>query len=283
MLNAHVAQQLSTLRAAGGGVDLGPCRAGYGDRGLPDATGSGVDQHLVAGPDAGQVVQPVPGGGVRGGHRRGLGVGHAHWQRGGQARVTGDESGPAAVGGHAPDVVADLVVGDVGSDGRHDTGEIGTQLWQDAVEALVPAEREQNIGKVDARCGDSDFDLSGSRRNPVEGGELHCLQVTWHADLHTHSVALVDRDGGLPLFGAQRSRAQARRVPLVVAPRRLVFVRPDQQQLAHHLLGVGLLVNVDMRGVQVRVLGTDHPEQAAHGRLDRGWDGLRRAPSERSW
>ena len=75
MLDAHVAQQLSTLLAAGGGEDLGSRGAGDRDRGLPHATGRGVDQHLVAGLDPGQIVQAVPGGGVRGGHRGRLLVG----------------------------------------------------------------------------------------------------------------------------------------------------------------------------------------------------------------
>ena len=89
MLNSHVAQQLSTLLAAGGGEDLGSRRAGDRDRGLAHAAGCGVDQHLVAGLDPGQVVQAVPGGGVRGGHRGGLGVGQARpaaWRPGGRHR-----------------------------------------------------------------------------------------------------------------------------------------------------------------------------------------------------
>ena len=69
VLNTHVAQQLSTLLAARGGEDLGSCGAGDRDRRLPHAAGRGVDQHLVTGLDAGQVVQAVPGGGGRGGHR----------------------------------------------------------------------------------------------------------------------------------------------------------------------------------------------------------------------
>ena len=56
MLNTHVAQQLPTLLAAGGGEDLGSRGAGDGDRRLPHATGRGMDQHLVAALDAGQLV-----------------------------------------------------------------------------------------------------------------------------------------------------------------------------------------------------------------------------------
>ena len=49
MLDAHVAQQLSTLLAAGGGEDLGARGAGDGDRRLPTPPVAGMDQHLVAG------------------------------------------------------------------------------------------------------------------------------------------------------------------------------------------------------------------------------------------
>ena len=56
MFNTHVAQQLPTIVTAGGGEDLGPGGAGDGDCCLPHAPGSGVDQHLVAAPDAGQVL-----------------------------------------------------------------------------------------------------------------------------------------------------------------------------------------------------------------------------------
>ena len=60
--------------------------------------------------------------------------------------------------------------------------------------------------------------------------------------------------------------AQARRVPLVVAPGGLVLVGAGQQ-LARHLLGAGLLVDVDVGGPQVRVLGADHPQQTAQAAL----------------
>ncbi len=70
----------------------------------------------------------------------------------------------------------------------------------------------------------------------------------------------------LPLLGAQRRGAQPRRVPLVVAPGGLVFVG-SAQQLACQLLDVGLLVDVDLGGAQVRILGADHPQQAAQPAL----------------
>ena len=104
-------------------------------------------------------------------------------------------------------------------------------------------------------------------RYPVERGELHRLQVAGGADLQTHAVVLVVDDGGLPLLGAQRGGAQPRGVPLVVAPCRLVFFGVGQQQLARHLLGAGVLVDVDVGGLQVRVLGADHPQQTAQATL----------------
>jgi hypothetical protein len=57
VLDSPVAQQLPTLRATCGGEDLRPSGLGYRDRGLSDAAGGGVDEHLVARTDAGQVVQ----------------------------------------------------------------------------------------------------------------------------------------------------------------------------------------------------------------------------------
>ncbi len=113
MLNSHVAQQFSTLLAAGRGEDLGARGAGDRYRGLPHAAGRGVDQHPVTGSDPGQVMQAVPGGGMRGGHRGRLVIGQAGRQRDGQAGVAGDERAPAAVGGKAADMVTDLVIGDV--------------------------------------------------------------------------------------------------------------------------------------------------------------------------
>ena len=266
MLNSHVAQQFSTLSAARRGEDLGACGTSYPDRCLPHPAGCGVDQHLVTGPDAGQILQAVPGGGVRGGHRGGLGVGQARWKRHGQAGVTGDESAPTAVGGHAPDMVTNLVIGDVGPECCHHAGEIGARLRQVPLEAGVSAEGDQDIGEVDAGRADSDLDLSGTRWNPVERDELHRLQITRRADLHAHAVVLLIQDGGLPLFGAQRGGTQARRVPLIVAPSGLVLFTAGEQ-LACHLLGVCLLVDVDVGGAQVRVLGADHPQQAAQPAL----------------
>ena len=55
-------------------------------------------------------------------------VGQAGRQRDGQVGVAGDERAPAAVGGQAADMVADLVVGHVRPDRGHHAGEIGAQL-----------------------------------------------------------------------------------------------------------------------------------------------------------
>ena len=69
MLDSHVAQQLSTIFAARGSEDLGSRGAGDRDRRLAHAAGRGVDQHPVSRSDPGLIVQAVPGGGGRGGHR----------------------------------------------------------------------------------------------------------------------------------------------------------------------------------------------------------------------
>ena len=128
MVDAHVPQQFSTLRATCRREDLRACGAGDRDRGLPDPPGRGVDQHPVTGGDSGQVVQPVPGGGVRGGY----GSGQSSVKPAAASRhvgIAGNKRGPAAVLGEAADTVADVVLGDVGPDrGRH-ASEIDTQLW----------------------------------------------------------------------------------------------------------------------------------------------------------
>ena len=235
---------------------------GDGYRGLADAAGCGVDQHLVAGFDASQIIEAVPGGGVRGGHRRGLGVGQARRQRGGQAGVAGDKGAPTAIGRHAADVLTDLMFGDIGSDGRHHAGEIGTQPRQQPVEGRIAPEGDQDVGEVDAGRADRDLDLPGTRRNSLGGSQFHGLQVTGRPDLQALSVVRVVQHGGVALFGPQRSRTQPGGVPLVGPPGGLVFFGAGQQ-LARQLLGVGLRVDVDVGGAQVGVLGADHPQQPA--------------------
>ena len=66
MLDPYVAQQLSTLVAASGGEDFGSCRAGDRYGCLAYAAGRRVDQDLVARGNPGQIVQGIPGGGMRG-------------------------------------------------------------------------------------------------------------------------------------------------------------------------------------------------------------------------
>src|SRR5262249_51967731 len=150
---------------------------------------------------------------------------------------------------HATHVVADLVIGDVGPDGAHHAGEVGAELRQQPVKSGISAVCDQDIGEVDAGRVDGDLDLTGTRRYPGRCHEFHCLQVARCADLQTHTVVPEVHDGGFALLGAQGSRAQPRDVPLVVAPSGLVLVGSGQQ-LACQLLGVGPLVDVDVRGVQ---------------------------------
>ena len=84
MLDAHVVQQLSPLRAARGREDLTARGAGDRDGRLSDTAGARVDQHLVRRRDVGQIVQAVPGG--RGGGRYRRGVGHRDLRRQGDGQ-----------------------------------------------------------------------------------------------------------------------------------------------------------------------------------------------------
>ncbi|CFE38387.1 Uncharacterised protein [Mycobacterium tuberculosis] len=199
MLDTHVVQQLSPLGTARGGEDLasgGPCDR---DRRLPDTTGPRVNQHLVVRADASQIVQGVPsrrgGGRYRGGGHRQLGR-----ERHRQPGIASDECAPAAIGGHAADVITDPMLGDIRPDRGHHTGEVDAQLLSVALEGGIPPESDQNVGEVDTRCGHRDLDLARSRRDPVECDELQRLEVAGSADLQAHTVASVFDDGGSP-FG----------------------------------------------------------------------------------
>src|SRR5689334_7229043 len=59
MLNAHVAQQLTTLFAPRGGEDLGSDCTGDRDGRLSDAACRGVNQHAITAADSRQIVQAV--------------------------------------------------------------------------------------------------------------------------------------------------------------------------------------------------------------------------------
>ena len=261
MGDSHAMQQLPALLAAGRGIDLGAGRAGDGDRGLPHAAGGGVDQHLVAGLDVREVVQAVPRRGRRGGDCSGLVVAQACRQGGGHIGVTRHERAPAAVGRDAADVVADPVRGDLGSHRGHHTGEVDSQLRLTTLETRVAAEGHQDVGEVEAGRRDGDLDLSRPRQNAVERRQFQGLDVTRGADLQAHAVAGVVDDGGVALVGPQWARVEAGGVALPFAEGGLVLLVPAQQ-LAGHQLGVDGVVDVDLGGPQLRVLGTDHAQQA---------------------
>ncbi len=74
--DAELAQGVP-LGGAGGGEDLGAEVAGELDRGHADAAGAGVDQHLLAGLQAGEVDEAVVGGEEDDRHRRRLREGPA--------------------------------------------------------------------------------------------------------------------------------------------------------------------------------------------------------------
>ena len=150
------------------------------------------------------------------------------------------------------------------------------------VEARVPAERDEDIGEVDAGRGDRDLDLSRSRRNPVERDEFHRLQVTGRADLQAHTVVLVVDDGGSPLLGAQRAGAQPRRVPLAVRatrsrppPTRPAVAAPAARPPSRRRRRSGWRADADVR---CRSLASGHAARPAPG-----WPRRRAARSGHFW
>ena len=164
-------------------------------------------------------------------------------------------------------MVTDTVLSDPRPDRGHDTGEISAQPRQVPFEARVAPERDEDVGEVDAGCGDRDLDRSRSWRNPVERNEFHGLQVTRSADLHAHTVVLVFDDGRSPFARAQRTGPQACGVPIAIAPGGLVFVGPTEKLQRQLLRSVPIVVPVDLGGAQVRMLGIDHPHQATQSGL----------------
>ena len=152
--------------------------------------------------------------------------------------------------------------------------------WRCPSIARVAAERDQHVGEVDAGRGDRDLDLSRSRRNPLEGDQFQRLQVTGRADLQTHAVALVVDDGGVAAPRAAAELGYRRAVyHCAVPPGGLVLLGPAEQ-LPCQLLGVGVLVDVDLGGAQMRMFGADHPHQAAQPGLLAGWA---RRPGSTVW
>ena len=147
--------------------------------------------------------------------------------------------------------------------------------------ARVAAEGDQHVGEVDARRADRDLDLARPGRDPFEAQRIPATQVTGGADLQTHAVALGVRRGGRALVGPQRRQAQPGGVPLPVAPCRLVLVGARQQLAAPAGSASGRLVDVDLGGPQVRVLGSRSPASGRAARPARDWRRRRRAPSAR--
>ncbi len=135
--------------AAGGSVDLRAGGPGDRDGGLTDAAGGGVDQHLVARPDPGQVVQRIPRRGMGAGHGGGGGVGQLGRDAHRQVGITGDERAPRPRRRDAGDTVADLVIGDPGAHGGHHAGEVRPELGQPPLEGRVPAVGHQDVGEVE--------------------------------------------------------------------------------------------------------------------------------------
>ena len=152
------------------------------------------------------------------------------------ARVARDERAPAPVGGHAADVIADPVAGDVRPDRGHHAGEVDAQLLPVSLEGRVPAEGDEDVREVDAGRGHRDLDLpgpGGTRSNAANSNDSTSpgVRICRRMPSRSCSTTVVRRS-----VGPQRSRAQPGGVPVAVPPGGLVFLRPAQQ-LPRHLLG----------------------------------------------
>ncbi|CKS95883.1 Uncharacterised protein [Mycobacterium tuberculosis] len=258
MLDAHVAQHGSLRGIAGGRENLRSLGAGNRYGRLPHTAGGGVNQHFVTGLDLSQVVEPIPGGGMRGGRRDRLLIGQAGRQRDREVGVTGEERPPTATFGETANTITDLVTGDTFPDRSHHTDEIHTQLRLAVIDNGESSKRDQNVGEVDAGHADRDFDLPGAGRNSVTRNEFQRLQVSRPADLHPHTVVVGIQDRGAPLFMAQRTGGQAGHIPVAIPPGRLVLFRSAQQLLGHPL-NVRVFVHIDQGGAQHRMFTADHP------------------------
>ncbi|RFZ57019.1 hypothetical protein MSS2_01487 [Mycobacterium marinum] len=203
---------------------------------------------------------------MRGGHRGRLRVGQTRRDRGSQRAITGDKSGPTTMRGHPTDSITNLMIGDIGTHRGHHTGEIGTQLRHLPIGGVIPTETDQHIREVDTGGADRDLDLTRPRRDPIKSHKLHRLQIPRRADLQPHPLSVMLHHRGLALFGTQRHRRQPRRIPLATTPRRLVFLRARQQLTRNHLRTT-VLININMSGMQMRILSTNHPQQTTQPSL----------------
>ncbi len=170
-------------------------------------------------------------------------------------------------GGHAADMVTDLVVGDVRPDRGHHAGEVGAQLRQLPVEARVAAERDEDVGEVDAGRGDRDLDLSRSRRNPVERDEFH--RSAGHRACGSAGAYRRAR-GRRRWFAVRRGAADWATGVRCTTRRSRHAVSSSSDPLSScgaNCSAVRVVVHVDLGGAQVRMLGVDHPHQATQSGL----------------
>ena len=72
--------------------------------------------------------------------------------------------------------------------------------------------------------------------------------------------------GGMPFLRAKRSGAHSRNKPRTVPPCGFVLVG-TAEQLPRHLLRTGGVVHIDLAGMQLRILGADHPHQSTQAAL----------------
>ena len=109
-----------------------------------------MNQDAVASLYPAQIMQPEPRGAVTGGDRGGLIDTQALGQSGGQSRITGHIGAPTSVRAEASHCVADLMLGNAGSDRGDHACKIQTELWLLPVKGGVAAESGPYVRAVDA-------------------------------------------------------------------------------------------------------------------------------------
>ncbi len=156
--DAGLAQDVP-LGGAGGGEDLGAEVLGELDRGHADAAGPGVDQHPLAGLQAGEVAEAVVGGEKDDRHRRRLGerplLGDPD-----EVRSLGDRKRREGVGEQPHHAIAGDEIADLLADLDHDAG----ALAADRAAAGIEAEGDQHVAEVEPSGVDRDPHLAGAER-----------------------------------------------------------------------------------------------------------------------
>src|SRR5712691_3217947 len=172
MAHPERAQELTLLRAAGGGEDLGPRPSAYLHGGQPHASRGGVDEHALPALQARHMDQRVVRGEEGYGDRRRLLSSQV-------GRLAHDQPG---VGDH---VRGEAVEGDGLPDRANATRALESQGPRSVFVARIDAERRHHVHEVQADGMDLDRDLSRARILTAGDPQAEVLE---HAGLHGYGA-----------------------------------------------------------------------------------------------